>query len=324
MLDIEHLSKIKLRTYSHAQIFLGRVLLIPNYHFFSRVKIEIENFDNIPKDETVIFALNHTDRYNYWPFQYKMWRQGKGRLPYTTTWVKGEYYNNLLMRKFFDWTNNIPVPSRGYLIREDFRKIVKDKISKIEYRALRDYVNRQPGFKKLGSELSESIKKVVEYPRTILSDIEIPYAEYIDTYYRQLMAKVAEINFKALFEKNLNVIIFPEGTRSRTLGTGKTGIAHLALKSNKKVVPVGCNGSDRVYSGNLPWAKSGKIVYRVGKPIDPREIIGDDMDRSFVPFSKEAEERFKDQFADFTEFVMERINELLDERHKSLASITVV
>jgi 1-acyl-sn-glycerol-3-phosphate acyltransferase len=323
VIDNDHFDAINLRTCSPAQVLIGRFLLIPNYHFFSRVKIVIENFENIPKDETVIFALNHTDRYNYWPFQFQMWRQGKGSLPYTTTWVKGEYYGNVLMRKFFDWTNNIPVPSRGYLIREDFRKIVNDKISKVEYRVLRDYVNGKATLQKLGSELTENIKRVIEYPRTWISGIEIPYSEYIDSYYRHLMAKVAEINFKALFDKNLNVIIFPEGTRSRTLGTGKTGIAHLALKVNKKVVPVGCNGCDQVYPGNLPWAKSGTIVYRIGAPIDPREIVGD-VDRSFVPFSNEAETRMKNEFQRFTQFVMEQINELLDDHHRSVAPVTVV
>jgi 1-acyl-sn-glycerol-3-phosphate acyltransferase len=323
VISSEHLDNINLRTYSPVQVLLGRFLLIPNYHIFSRVKIIIENYENIPKDETVIFALNHTDRYNYWPFQYKMWRQSKGNLPYTTTWVKGEYYSNILMRKFFDWTNNIPVPSRGYLIREDFRKIVNEKISDMEYRVLRDYASGATTIKKVGTEMTENIRKVIKYPRKLLSGIEIPYTDYIDSYYRQLMARVAEINFRALFDKNLNVIIFPEGTRSLTLGTGKTGIAHLALKSGKKVVPVGCNGSDRVYSGNLPWAKSGTIVYRVGTPIDPREIVGD-IDRSFVPFSSDAEIKLKDEFREFTQFVMERINELLDKQHRSLSPITVV
>jgi len=323
VINSEHLDNINLRTYSLAQVLIGRLLLIPNYHIFSRVKIIIENYENIPKGETVIFALNHTDRYNYWPFQYKMWRQGKGKLPQTTTWVKGEYYGNALLRKFFDWTNNIPVPSRGYLIREDFKNIVNEKISNIEYRILRDYASRRTTFKKVGAEMTENIRRVIDYPRRLLSGIEVPYSDYIDSYYRQLMARVAEINFRALFEKNLNVIIFPEGTRSSTLGAGKTGIAHLALKSGKRVVPVGCNGSDRVYPGNLPWAKSGTIVYRIGTPIDPREIVGD-IDRSFVPFSRDAEVELEDEFREFTQFVMERINELLDDRHRSLAPIAVV
>ena len=322
MIDDRHLDAINLRTCSPAQITIGRLFLIPNYHVFSKVRIVIENFENIPKDETVIFALNHTDRYNYWPFQFKMWRQGKGKLPYTTTWVKGEYYGNALLRKFFDWTNNIPVPSRGYLIREDFREIVKRKISRVEYRILRDYVSGKVSLQKLGNEITGNIKKVIDYPRTWLSGIEVPYSDYIDAYYRQLMARVAQINFHALFERNLNVIIFPEGTRSHTLGTGRTGIAHLALKANKKVIPVGCNGSDHVYPGNLPWARSGTIVYRVGEPVDPAKIVGE-VDRSFVPFSKEAEILLKDEFHQFTRCVMERINELLDEDYRSAAPITV-
>jgi len=323
LIDNDHLNTINLRTHSHVQVFIGRLFLIPNYHVVSRVKIILENFENIPKDETVIFALNHTDRYNYWPFQYKMWRQGKDTLPHTTTWVKGEYYGNIILRRFFDWTNNIPVPSRGYLIREDFKTIAKKKISAIEYRILRDYVNRKTTLKKIGEEMTENIKKVIEYPRKLISGIDIPYSDYIDAYYRQLMAKVAEINFKALFEKNLNVIIFPEGTRSHRLGTGKTGIAHLALKAGKKVVPVGCNGCDQIYPGNLPWAKSGTVVYRIGKPIDPRDIVGD-VDRSFIPFSSDAELQLHNEFQEFTRFVMERINDLLDEHHRSLSPVTVV
>jgi hypothetical protein len=33
--------------------------------------------------------MNHTDRYNYWPFQYQLW---KWQYPYTTVWAKGKYY----------------------------------------------------------------------------------------------------------------------------------------------------------------------------------------------------------------------------------------
>ena len=40
-------------------------------------------------DEPVIFAMNHTDRYNYVPFQYGLWQE-KDR--FTATWVKGKYY----------------------------------------------------------------------------------------------------------------------------------------------------------------------------------------------------------------------------------------
>ena len=322
-IDIDHLNKINLKTISWGQVIIGITALTANYHITNRVKIEIENVENIPLDDTVIFAMNHTDRYNYWPFQYKMWIMRKG-YPLTTTWVKGSYYNNLLMAKFFDWTNNIPVPSRGYIITEDFKDIIKKKVSKVEYRLLRDLVDGKKVMKEISGEITENVKTILEYPRALLGGIEMPYAEYIEKYYRLLMEKVAEVNFQALFKKRLNVIVFPEGTRSIRLGSGKTGISHLALKSNKKVVPVSCNGSDRVYTGNAPWAKSGKIVYRVGKPIDPREIIGREIDKEFVPFSKEAEVTFKDEFHEFALHVMEKINVLLDDEYKSPVPVTVV
>jgi len=321
-IDMDHMERIRLSTNAKLQKTLGRFFVGPNY-FFSKVDIQIENIERIPTDETVIFALNHTDRYNYWPFQYKMWRMNP-RLPYTTTWVKGDYYNNFVLGKFFDWTNNIPVPSRGYIIKEDFRDIINRKISQFEYRLLRDLVNGKKQIQKLSEEITEALKTVLEYPRHLIDEIKIPYAEYIERYYRMLMAKVAEINFNALFEKRLNVIIFPEGTRSDTLTSGKTGISHLALKSRAKVVPVGCSGSDTIYPGNSPVAKKGKVVYRVGMPIDPRDFIEDERKMDFVPFSRDAEDRLADELHDFALQVMEAINELLDERYRSLQPVTVV
>ena len=323
-INIDYLNNINLKTFSWGQVITALSILTPNYYLTNKVKIEIENPENIPTDETVIFALNHTDRYNCWPFQYKMWTMRKG-YPQTTTWIKGDYYNSKFLAKFFNWTNSIPIPSRGYIISEDFRDIIKEKISKIEYRLLRDLVEGKKKLKEISDEITENLKTVLEYPRTILEGIEITsYADYVEKYYRALMAKVAEVNFQALFKRRLNVIIFPEGTRSIHLGSGKTGISHLALKSNKKVVPVGCNGSELVYPGNSPWAKSGKVIYRVGKAIDPREIIGREIDKEFIPFSKEAEAKFKDEFHEFALHIMEKINVLLDEENKSLVPVTVV
>lgn len=75
---------------------------------------------------------------------------------------------------------------------------------------------------------------------------------YIRGYYEGIMEKVAELSKTALFEKKLNLIIFPEGTRSVKLAEGRTGLAQLALHTEKRIVPVACNNSEEVYTGSLP------------------------------------------------------------------------
>ena len=64
-----------------------------------------------------------------------------------------------------------------------------------------------------------------------------------------------------------NLVIFPEGTRSKDgkVGKGKTGVALVAALAQVPVVPVGIN-----FEGSLKFRK--KIVVRFGKPISPEEL----------------------------------------------------
>ena len=68
-------------------------------------------------------------------------------------------------------------------------------------------------------------------------------------------------------EKGRNLVIFPEGTRSKDgkVGKGKTGVALIAAVAQTKVVPVGIN-----FEGKLKFRK--KVVVRYGKPIDPKAL----------------------------------------------------
>ncbi len=63
-------------------------------------------------------------------------------------------------------------------------------------------------------------------------------------------------------KKGKNLVIFPEGTRSKDgkVGRGKTGVALIAAKSNVDVIPVGI-----CYEGKLGFRT--KIVVKYGKPI---------------------------------------------------------
>jgi len=67
--------------------------------------------------------------------------------------------------------------------------------------------------------------------------------------------------------KGYNLVIFPEGTRSKdgTVGKGKTGVALIAAKAQVPVIPVGIS-----FSGKLKFRK--KIIIKLGKPISPSEL----------------------------------------------------
>jgi 1-acyl-sn-glycerol-3-phosphate acyltransferase len=141
--------------------------------------------------------------------------------------------------------------------------------------------------------------------------------QFIENNYYAMMERVAQISLGALFEKKLSIIIFPEGTRSVKLAEGRSGIAQLALHSEKAVIPVGCNGSERVYPGSSPIAKSGTITYRIGKPM----TVADDfkafrIKEKFNLFSKESQQKYKQAFDAVTQAIMKNIDLLLDDRYR--------
>ena len=305
MVDIEYLKNIKLVSEPLGQKLIGTFFLGPNFNMISRVDIKIENPERIPRDENVIFAMNHTDRFNYWPFQYKMWRMKT--LPWTTVWVKGKYYRNDLLAKGLDLCNLIPVPSMGYLIEEFFKKKARRRIAREEYRVVRDVVDGK-------YDTQESIPQAAMETLRVLGD---NFVEFVRGYYEEVMERVADLSRFAIFERKLNIIIFPEGTRSTQLGQGRTGIAQLALHTGIKIVPVGCNNSEQIYPGTSPVAKSGRITYRIGEPLSlDNQLKEFKIKEDFKLLSKESQVKYKDQFEGVTRLVMVSINELLDEKYR--------
>jgi 1-acyl-sn-glycerol-3-phosphate acyltransferase len=304
MVDIEYLKRIRLVSDPIGQKIIGHIFLGPNFNLISRVDIRIENAHLIPRGENVIFAMNHTDRFNYWPFQYKMWRMKN--LPFTTVWVKGKYYRNRFLAKGLDWCNLIPVPSMGYLIEEFFMKKARRRIAKDEYRALRDVVDGKHN----GASLPEPAKNALH----MLGD---HFVEHLRDYYELTMERVAALSRYALLEKKLNLIIFPEGTRSTQLGEGRTGTAQLALHTGVKVVPVGCNNSDQLYPGASPIARSGRITYRIGDPLCiDKQLKEFRIPDGFKLLSKESQLKYKEQFEGATRLIMLSIADLLDDKYR--------
>jgi len=306
MIDMEHLNSISLSSNPLGQRIVGRFILGLNYTVFQHVDIRLENLGKIPRDETVIFAMNHTDRYNYWPFQYKLWRM---HYPFTTVWAKGKYYRSKVVGKLLDSCNVIPVPSMGYLVEEYYKQRFGRKIGKEEYRVIKDWIDGK-------HDEAVSLSKLKAETTTLFKE---SYIEYLREYHQALMEKVAELSTRALMEWGLSLIIFPEGTRSIRLGPGRIGIAQIALYSGKKIIPVGCNNSDTVYTGHSPFARTGVITYRIGEPLTLDDRLKEfRITEPFKLFSRESQQKHRAQFEGVTRVVMDSINGLLDERHRRL------
>jgi 1-acyl-sn-glycerol-3-phosphate acyltransferase len=308
MLDLERLQKIRLSARPKGQLLVGHLGLGLDYRFPKKTEIVIENEDRIPAGGGAFLAMNHTDRYNYWPLQYQMWKRG---LPFTATWVKGKYYENRVIGAFMDATNNIPLPSRGYVITTEFRKEIGRTPKDEEYRLLRDLVDG----KRSPAEVRDAGGEV---GRFLGADPERRLAEF-DALFDRMLRAVVELNRQAVEELGLNVLVFPEGTRSLRLARGLTGLAQITQYLGVPIVPIGCNGSDRIYPGNSPLSKGGRVVYRVGQPlaVDGPELAAHRVPRDVLPFTKEASARHGAAYAAITAVVMQRISELLDPEYRA-------
>ena len=212
MLDLARLSRLRLNRQPKGQKFVAYAYLMPNFAFLPGVDIRFEGLENLP-DEPVVFAMNHTDRYNYWPFQYTLWRK-TGR--FTATWVKGKYFEGKVTSAFLEMTNNIPAASRGYLITRDFVATMKRPPSDEEYKTLRHWVDavsksRLPGATandiRPDGPLPEAL---LATPRDMMGRPFDPtredYAHAIDELFREMTRLFIDANRRAL-ETGLDVIL---------------------------------------------------------------------------------------------------------------------
>ena len=86
-----------------------------------------------------------------------------------------------------------------------------------------------------------------------------------------------------------SVVIFPEGTRSKSgkLGVLKKGAFHLALQANVKIVPVTINGTFNVWKSGAFKITPGNVSVIIGKPINQTQYSK----ATIANFTKEGTER---------------------------------
>ena len=306
MLTLERMQSIRLARRPIGQLVFANTILLADFRLPRPTRIVLEGLENVPTDRTVIFAMNHTDRYNYWPFQYQMYRTG---LPFTATWVKGKYYEHAGMAAFMDACNNIPLPSRGFVIGVEFRARMGRKPSAAEYRALRDRVDGKPG--------AEAPGDTAAFLRAFCgSESDDAFRVAFDALWLRYVHEILRLTRRALDQVGNNLLVFPEGTRSVCLGKGQVGLMQMAWHLGHDIVPVGCNGSDRCYPRNSPFSKGGEIIYRIGRPLrltgpelSPFAVPGD-----VIPLTKAADAHLG-TYRGGIDVVMGAIAQLLDARH---------
>lgn len=320
MLTLDVMREIKLTPVPVVQKAVSWILRA-NYRFpATRTPITVEHWENLPTDgRPVYLAMNHTDRYNYWPFQVQL---AKKKDIFTATWVKGKYYNHPVTQRFMVATNNIPTPSRGYVLTADAASLIGPPEGEL-YRILRDAIEGASSDAELFEKCAdtkyvEHVDKLLGTPRDMLGlNFDPSRHEYVECQrevFRMMMDEFINLNQQA-FDVGLRVLVFPEGTRSVTLGDGKPGLAQMALRTGATIVPVGCNGSNLAYPSNNPFSSGGKITYRIGEPLTPEdELAAYRIDEEFRPFTDEANE-YSDKFEAVTDLVMERIAGLLDPEY---------
>src|SRR5579883_350089 len=195
MIDLRRLERIELHPKPLLQRLIARLLLTPNYRQpWSPTKIVVEGIERVPSGGGAILVMNHTDRYNYWPFQYALCRDGRG---YTATWVKGKYYENAFLGWFMDATNNIPIPSRGYVLTKDFQRAIGRVPTDAEYAALKALTDGAPGAidERAAIEAGgEAVARLIDSP---VADGERWLASF-ERRFEAMMARVVELNRQAL------------------------------------------------------------------------------------------------------------------------------
>jgi 1-acyl-sn-glycerol-3-phosphate acyltransferase len=79
---------------------------------------------------------------------------------------------------------------------------------------------------------------------------------------------------RAYLDRGMNVMLFPEGTRSTTgeLLPFKTGAFKLAVEAGRAVLPIAVNGTAEAWPKGSPWVRPARLSVRV---LDPVPLRGD-------------------------------------------------
>ncbi|MBI3032337.1 1-acyl-sn-glycerol-3-phosphate acyltransferase [Candidatus Woesearchaeota archaeon] len=309
-LSWDHLTSVDVSPKSKRQRLVTYPTLGLNFWLLPGLDIQIIGLDKLIDDQQYIFAMNHTDSFNYLPFTYKLLRSGKN----ATVWIKGKNYRHWIGRKFFDAMGMIPVLPTNYLLHQMYARCFSSStndhkvLTDTEYRLLKDVFECKTTS---DDALRKSSRPELAYMLVRMDEIRF--------YHDQLMQQVGRLTFQALQEYGLSLLIFPEGTRNIRLDEARIGLAQVALRTEVPVVPVSCSGGPEIYPGKNPFAKKGRITYVIGDPLTVDGALQPYAVSDSLPLlSRVSTEAHRTQFEGATKLIMQRIHDGLDDRHRNV------
>lgn len=300
---LDRLKEMHLPKVPYMQILIARTYLAWDYRFPVPTTLSVDGIDRMDHRQPFLVAMNHTDRFNYAPFMAHIDKMG---LPPLAPWVKGKYFKKPWLAKLLTWTACTPVPSRGFLLTLDWLARMNRPPEEGEYRQL-----RQIGDGEYADQ--ELLPGVAEYLRQAPGGSAEEYFPLFQQHFESLSAALVRINIEAL-ELGYRPLIFPQGTRSKRLTPGFSGIVQMALHLKVPILPIGVSGSDKIYPGNSSRSKGGHVHYTVGELYDPS--AEPDAPKDFLPLTIAASRQHGSVFNQLTSNLMDRLNVLLPEEYQ--------
>lgn len=271
----------------------------------ARVDVEGE-FPRTP----ALLCTNSTQRYDFIALMKAVDQEGGS----VVTVTKAKNFHNPLMSAVMKRSGVLPLASRGYFILADFVAVFGRRPTDDEYRALRRHLDVGDALPWGGSwfRLQHEARAIGGRP---FDPTTTTYREALETAMRLGAAETTRLGREAIAAGH-HVQIYPEGTVSPRLGTGRRGAVQLAHALGVPLIPVGMSGCPGAFVGATPLPKRGRITVRVGAP------IAVDLPKAHRAFVADDEQQHRETLDAQTATLMNAINDLLDEPHRRATSST--
>ncbi len=273
------------------------------------LKVSFEG--TLPEAGPVLIATNSTQKYDFMPIRVELRRRGIKAVTVT----KAKNYHSGPARFVLSRVGVVPVSSRGYLLVADFLSVHGRRPEEAEYRALRRHL--VDGDPLPAGEPYEALQRT---PRALLGLRFDPGAETYRVAVQRVhdftMAETVRLSREAA-TAGYHVQMYPEGTVSRSLGQGRSGVVQLAQALSLPVVPCGMNGCAEGFVGKSARTRKGHVVVRFGAPLQV-----DGLPSGFRPFHADDEQTHQAALERQTERVMAGIEALLDPQYRRGAQVT--